>query len=73
MIGNKKPMDSKKLKLPPGCYEDALNYLYAYQNGTESLPPHSFDFTDELAGFFESALLMVIAFSNGESCGDDGK
>jgi hypothetical protein len=55
MIGNKKPMDSKKLKLPPGCYEDALNYLYAYQNGTESLPPHSFDFTDELAGFFESA------------------
>jgi len=60
MIADGKKIVEKNLSGTPECYEDALMYLYAYQNGTDKRPPHNFDFTDGLAAIFEDALKAQI-------------
>lgn len=60
MIGTRERVNESTLKAKPETYEDALLYLYAYQNGTDKRPPHSFDFTDGLAEIFEDAIRSCI-------------
>lgn len=60
MLANRKKIVEKDLPEAPYSYEDALMYLYAYQNGTDRRSPHNFDFTDGIAAVFEDALLNQI-------------